>query len=1150
MLHLTFSNRVESFVALLDEHIGEARRRGAGLYQRIDVVSPSGPLNGYIELALASRAGVCANINITFLNSFLRGLLGPRLASEGVKLLERTHVQTLIRERLSDTNWLAHDDFEALRAYIETANDEDGRDVRRFQLSARLATLFEEYEYSRAEMLEAWSREASFFDEAKRSEGWQRRLWRGVEQDARALNLMSMTACFAREPVQLDAPLHIFGFAHLSPAVTKIIARLAGTNEVYLWMLQPAAVILDNRVLRYQADVHPAHRQWGKLSVDTLGVLNAYAAELLTPPVNLFDAPTATAALLTSVQSELSAKPMASVPSGDRSIEFLACSGIQREVEVVANAIWQRVVAAEGKLHFHDFGVVVAGRDAQEYVAQIESVFQDFHDLPYNITGIASDSSGRIIDALRMLVALPFGRFHRGEMMGLLTHPNIGGHLAVGELESWVEWCDKLNIISGAERPSAKTSYLSKDLHNWSQGIKRLTLGSFLSSERSGLREIFEIEDDSYIVEEISSADMVHAARMSVLARSLIRDAQWLLTERFTLTQWAEVFEALVATYLAPAADNDDDVSADRKQIGRCKHIIAQIAGQDLSGQRVSYRTASLTLLAALDGVDTRARRPLTHGIAVGTAQALRALPFAFVYMLGMGEGEFPATNPTNPLDLRQDGSPLTGDVYPNARDRQAFLDLLLCSRQALTMSWVARDAATGANREPSSLVKELQALLAGHVPATRHMALRRYEIADTSGNYHPEALIEARMQAIGDSLRAFVRDKNTDMPSAATLRRHLQQRDEKLGGLLRLPVPPTSLATLAQAAATEPRRVSVTIAQLRSFLESPLQGAASFKLKMQRDEDDPLAVEHERFAPGPMDNTVFLRKVFAKALEQPLDRVDDSRLAALYDELLLPWHELGGALPTGIFLDATRAEHLKVLKTWHKNARWWADQKMWKTSEKIVTTRLACVDVEGERTLPPLEIAIVLTSRDGVDEQVIVEISGKCDLVFESSIMLCVTKAFASPKYLLRAWLSHLVLAACDVLETGERGGYLILNINSCWTPRRTEYQSNNSRKLTPLSSADARQSLGVILTDFLGKAHGYLLPIELVSDYLDSPNQESFDAPNWISDELDKDWQSLSDRFGPIKNYFDYFAPADWQKMIEQRFEHHPDFVAEPMP
>ena len=133
---------------------------------------------------------------------------------------------------------------------------------------------------------------------------------------------------------------------------------------------------------------------------------------------------------------------------------------------------------------------------------------------------------------------------------------------------------------------------------------------------------------------------------------------------------------------------------------------------------------------------------------------------------LGLGEGAFPARDTRDTLDLRLERRQV-GDVRASERDKYMFLEVLLSARDALSVSWVARDPHTGDAIPPSPVVGLLMDTLrrsylsaeeaAGLVE--RH-ALFRHEPLDP-GSPFAEAHTEAWLRQLGRLARVALRGRD-----------------------------------------------------------------------------------------------------------------------------------------------------------------------------------------------------------------------------------------------------------------------------------------------------------------------------------------------------------------------------------------------------
>src|SRR5262249_15258714 len=142
----------------------------------------------------------------------------------------------------------------------------------------------------------------------------------------------------------------------------------------------------------------------------------------------------------------------------------------------------------------------------------------------------------------------------------------------------------------------------------------------------------------------------------------------------------------------------------------------AGIAHVDLDGRPVGFREAREHATLRLAAARANRGEPLAAGVMIAPLAAMRAVPFRIAIVARLDGGAFPRHDRTSPLDLRRDAR--LGDVGPRDRDRAAFLDVLLCARDALYLSYVATEAKSGQPLAPSSVVLELADALAPYLGA------------------------------------------------------------------------------------------------------------------------------------------------------------------------------------------------------------------------------------------------------------------------------------------------------------------------------------------------------------------------------------------------------------------------------------------------
>ncbi len=926
MVRLVYSNRTEELLAELAARV-RAQQARDGALAPVRVIVPSASIEGYLRLGVARVQGVAANLEFSRLTGFAADVVR---AASGAQVADAGAIEAMALRLLLDTSaaGLGHDDLAPVRAYLAGGGDApDPMDVRRVQLATRIGRLFEEYTYSRGEMLSAWRRDAVLGVETER---WQRRLWLAMFGEgglaeraamaggARVVPLHEAVAALDPRTSGLTRAAHVFGFAHVARGFLELVERVAGGADVVLYALSPCEGFWEDAD---PADPLPL-QLWGRPGREQVRVLNAIARfdhdDRFVDPRDDARPPTLLRRLQSDVlhrerpgpASPVSPSSSSSAPD-DESLVVLEHASVRREVEAVASEIWRRV-EADPTLRFDDVAVLVPEGEST-YGAQVSAVFREAHDLPHRAAGQAR--GGGVVEAIELLLALPLGKFTRQDLLRLVLHPAVLGTMDEVDPVRWAAWCDALGVVHGADRSDHAETYIERDVFNWDQGLRRLALGVFMTGDASGEPRPVEWAGQSYVPCEVAGGELHDAASFGVLVRSLVADMRFARDGELTMAEWASFLRKVVETYVAPAG------AADEEQLARCLRRLHTLAAIDLGGARVRYRVAAEL---ARQRVGAMPGGPTGEGVVVTTLAALRSVPFRVVFACGMGEGQFPSAEAEDPLDLRWVRR-REGDVTARERDKYGFLELLLGVRDRLYLSYVAREPLTGETLAPSSVVEELlHAVERGYgidLPSLR----RRHPLRRWDPDYFPaifrgpqaspsplgtmrlaEARAEARTLALrqGHARASSVRLAPEDVLRARGADPAWRELAEQLGLV--------HLADFAPAAEGRTSNVlSVPLYAILKFLEFPLQGWARFRVGLDEvDDDDPTTREDEPFETDARREVLFLREVLLDAAARgcPIEQA--------YDEAVRG-RELRGSGPSGLFARGERGPHLATLDAW-----------------------------------------------------------------------------------------------------------------------------------------------------------------------------------------------------------------------------------------
>jgi exodeoxyribonuclease V gamma subunit len=1177
MLRLVYSNRTENLLQALIADVG-ALRAERGALEPVCLVLPNRNIETYVRFGFARATGIAANLHTHQLRRFVGSLLPGQ--GQAPQPVDAEQLTGHLLELLLDPQTLADPQLLPVRGYLlgGGASDE-AADVRRLQLAERLARLFEEYSFTRQSMLAAWpERTVLGQTPLAETERWQRALWlklfdrqgllaqRTREDGVARVHLGALLPLLQSAGLPLPPQIHLFGVSHVAPVFQRILGALAARTALHVYTLNPcrefwedvtpgrrrparlgeAALESEDPFGLVRDGENPALRLWGKPGRENVRLLNELAD---CDFAEAFDDAAPDTLLGRLQQQILERAPLPAVAPGhpvDGSIRVLACPGVRREAEAVAEEIWAVVqddaarAVAEGRapLRFNEIAVIVAGRDREDYFTQLSAAFRACHGIPHNLVDLELAKVSRIAEAAARLLQLPLGQLTRPELLGVLTHPCARARVPGLDTESWVTWCERLEIVHGGDRRDHEGTYIAHDVFNWDQGLRRLALGAFMSGERSGEPRPLQLGEDAYLPEEHDRGSQVAAARLAMGARSLIADARFAREAQLSPRDWATFLCALCEAHLEPGD------AAEERELSQVISALRGLGELDLGEHRVGYALAQGLATRALAGLPGGRGQHLADGVVVSTSQPMRAIPFRAVFIVGLGEGQFPATDRRNPLDLRA-ARPVPGDISPREQDRYLFLEALLCTRERLTLSYVARSPVSGEALEPSPVVHELlQMLEQGQLgPGQRQALIRRYPLQrhllpteNAVEVARPGAITFAEVERERTAVRLrehFIAAQGRPPPPLSALAGQLAPETwERLATELGLP-------QSVGAIDARPERLVVRLSALRQFLQCPLQGHAAHQLRLaERDDEDEALSERdeERFETPRLTSTVHLRQLFIEAMALPSGRA--ARDLTVPHALAFERLSRAGRVPAGLFGKTERDRQARVLRAWQQGL----------LAGPLRAAALTRVGFGGSRegesidlAHPPLLLQVKLRGPAGVQQMAQVELVGALGLLGSEPWASLVLKEGAAPKSFaesagkvgLPGLVDHLVLAAAG-LHTGPHTVHALYGDGG-----------GGTLTLEAMEPDQARDQLEKIVSDLLSDSHAYLLPCEAVfavcgPKKVSTRETKEKSFAEVIDGLLSRSDVHFSSRSGPVRD-LDLYDPPDEDRaraLAERRF------------
>ena len=721
----------------------------------------------WLKLALAEDAhdddqggcGIAAAIDVQLPGSFMwqlyRAVLGKDEIPE-TSLLDKAPLTWRLMRLLPGLINQPH--FEPLQRFLTA--DTDLR--KRYQLSERLADLFDQYQVYRADWLADWAagkhQLRNVRGEAKplKAENcWQAELWRALLHDVGAEGMAQSRAGVHRRYIEainslteaprgLPARVIVFGISSLPAQALEALAGLARFSQVLLCVHNPcrhhwADIVADKDLLRHEykrqsrkpgmpvvmdpdalhQHAHPLLAAWGKQGRDYINLLDShddpqsYRAIFRDGRIDLFSE-SEPDTLLSQLQDDiLELRPLSETRElwppmqikTDRSIRFHVAHSAQREVEVLHDQLLARF-SKDPDLRPRD--VIVMVPDIDSYAPHIRAVFgqldrDDRRFIPFTLADQGQRGRDPLLIAVEHLLKIPDSRFPVSEILDLLDVPALRARFGIDErdLPTLHRWIEGAGVRWGLDAKQREGLGLPEQLeqNSWHFGLRRMLLGYAVGAGAA--------YDGIEPYDEIGGLDAALIGPLVSLIDAL-QVAHSELSQPAAPALWGSRLQAIMQLFFMADSEHDDYLLSQLETLRETWLQTCETVGLEEPLPLTVVREA---WLAGLDQ-GRLSQRFLAGSVNFCTLMPMRAIPFKIVCLLGMNDGDYPRAQP--PLDFDLMGSDYRpGDRSRREDDRYLLLEALLSARDQLYVSWVGRSIRDNSERPASVLIGQLRDHLA-----------------------------------------------------------------------------------------------------------------------------------------------------------------------------------------------------------------------------------------------------------------------------------------------------------------------------------------------------------------------------------------------------------------------------------------------------
>jgi len=689
------------------------------------IVVQSRGMERWMSLEIAKRHGICANIRFPFPNAFLEDIfriLMPDMPLESS--YEPGNLTFRIFKILPAC--LHRPAFQSLKTYLS----DDPKKQKLFQLSEKLAELFDHYLVFRPQMILSWDKGGA--------NHWQAELWRevagGNETTHRAIIQKTLLDRITKNRETTDMAgggaetlperVSIFGISYLPPFHMEVIAAVSNLIQVNFFLMNPCRaywgdIVTDKEKKRIQKMFAHAtdtdetlYLEKGNRLLASMGVLGRDFFELICgfdfeiiekfedpPPKNL----------LASVQSDIlnlidrgespSSADLFEMQESDPSIQIHSCHSPMREIEVLYDnllAMFDEIPDLLPK------DIVVMTPDIESYEPYIHAVFGSQTDdrlrIPYSISDLTVLKESRLISGFLNILDLKDSRFGVSQVLGLFESPGVREKFGLTDtdLEVAENWIRGTQIRWGIDAESRmRFGVPGFDENTWRTGIERLLLGYAMPGR------------DKQMFSGILPYDNVEGEDANRLGKfleylELLFAAAGLLNHPKSLKGWSIFFNKLLEQFFLT-----DDRTIHEIQVLRCILDEMSRKAEDLGfDDNIELEVVRSYLSHRLERTYLGSGF-ISGGVTFCAMLPMRSIPFKIICLLGMNNDAFPRDSKALGFDLIA-RNPKPGDRSRRNDDKYLFLEAILSVRETLYISYVGQSIQDNTAIPPSVLVSEL----------------------------------------------------------------------------------------------------------------------------------------------------------------------------------------------------------------------------------------------------------------------------------------------------------------------------------------------------------------------------------------------------------------------------------------------------------
>lgn len=760
MFTIYYSNQLEKQKDIL-AFLFESLPREDPFRQDIILVQSPG-MAQWLQMELAKKNGISANLKFPMPASFIWQLYADNLPAVS---LQNPFDKDSMMWRLMGLilTFLAQENFAPLRHYL--ASSPHSEQYKLYQLSSKIADLFDQYLVYRPEWIFAWEEgkddaisaqiktqqahlNDSLWQQIQGNVAWQGTLWRALVADIKAdkgpqsthraaLHQQFLALLNDRsKPKTLPSRVFIFGISALPTAYLSVLQAMSSEVDIHLFFNNPSEEywgdIRDLKIDYLRSRIRRAHQKQDEIqplfSEKQLTQLEQNYVETTYHDEDLQSGNPLLASwgkmgrdfLYTLVRDEerIPTYPISAYEEithkhllGQLQSQILHLE--HQDLNILKNDRSLTFHSCHSAMRevevLHDYLLDLFNQDPTLTPKDIVVMVADINQYTPYIQAVFGQKNG---DVPMIPFSISDNKLSESDVL-VSCYLNLlrlkESHFTAEEMLTL------LDIPAVRQRFDISLSDLPL-VREWVAdagirfGLPKNDAGINFNSWQAGLERMvlgYALREEHGIWQESLGLDSSYglkgllAGNLSRFFNALLEWHQY-LQQAHTMDKWQEILTALLANFFVQEEETGDTLLYIQEKINEVAEQLRELQVDEKLQADIIADVMAIKLEDAPNSL-----KFLAGKVNFCTLLPMRSVPFKVVCLLGMNESDYPRTQTPNSFDLMQYHHQ-KGDRARRDDDRYLFLEALLAARDYCYISYIGRAITDNQPKEPSVLVSQL----------------------------------------------------------------------------------------------------------------------------------------------------------------------------------------------------------------------------------------------------------------------------------------------------------------------------------------------------------------------------------------------------------------------------------------------------------